>query len=166
MSEEPELHTEERNFAALMLTGMDPEAAARASGIVEQDATPAFARRTAMQALGDSSVKAYIVDLFEEAQLSPLDLVKTIKRNLTVKKYALHQASGEKVEVGDDSMGQLTAVKLAGAWLGLERKEEPKSRTPDKWEIHFHNNEPPIEDEDEGDIDDEDVLEGEYSVPD
>lgn len=162
-----DLDPPEKQFAVLALGGMDPTAAAYASGLVDQDATPAFAKRTAMQALGDSSVRAYVIDLFEEAGLTPLDVAMTIKRNLTVKKYALHQASGEAIEVGDDGMSQLTAAKLAITVMGMDRKEEAKPQSSGKIELHLHHHERTLDDGDEErTLDDEDVLEGDYSVSD
>ncbi len=103
----------------MVMGGMDPTAAAFSSELVPAGTSPALAKKTAMQALGDSDVRAFVIDTFESVGLTPTDLAKTLKRNLTTKNYALHQASGEKVELGDDGMTQLTAVKLAAQMTGM-----------------------------------------------
>lgn len=123
--EERQLGLEERQFATLAMSGMDPGAAAIASGLVPAGTSPALAKKTAMQALGDSDVKAFVIDTFEEVGLTPKDLAETLKRNLTTKNYALHQMSGNKVELGDDGMTQLTAVKLAAQMTGMLGGSKP-----------------------------------------
>ena len=117
--EESEIGTEEKGFVHQYIATGNLEVAARGSGLVPVDASSAVAKRTAMQALGDSVVKAYFIDLMEEVSLSPQDMMKTLKRNLTTKKFALHQISGDKVEIGDDGMTQLTAAKLIMQGMGV-----------------------------------------------
>jgi len=123
---------EERQFVNSYIATGNMELAARGT-IVDVDASPAAVKRTAMQALGDTDVKAYFIDLMEEVNLTPQDMMNALKRNLTVKKYALHQISGNKVEIGDDGMTQLTAAKLimqGAGLLGNGVKADPSDRAP------------------------------------
>lgn len=113
-----EIGDEERQFVNTYIATGNMELAARGT-IVEPDASPALAKKTALQALGDTSVKAYFIDLMEEVNLTPRDMMETLKRNLTTKKYALHQMTGASVEIGDDGMTQLTAAKLIMQGMGV-----------------------------------------------
>ncbi len=113
-----DLGDEEQQFVNQYIATGNLETAARGT-LVPVDASSAVAKRTAMQALGDTAVKAYFIDLMEEVSLSPQDMMQTLKRNLTTKKYALHQLSGDKVEIGDDGMTQLTAAKLIMQGMGV-----------------------------------------------
>jgi len=122
---------EEKEMVHQYIATGNLELAARGSGVVPVDASSAVAKRTAMQALGDSEVKAYFIELMEEAELTPLEMMQTLKRNLSTKKYALHQISGQAVEIGDDGMTQLTAAKLimqGAGLLGGGAKTEPTDR--------------------------------------
>jgi len=109
---------EEKQFIHRLASGMPMETAARGT-LTDVDASPAVAKRTAMQALGDTTVKAYFIDLMEEADLTPLEMMQALKRNLTTRKYGIHQATGERVDLGDDGMTQLTAVKLMMQSMGV-----------------------------------------------
>ena len=123
---------EERQFVNSYIATGNMELAARGT-IVDVDASPAAVKRTAMQALGDTDVKAYFIDLMEEVNLTPRDMMDTIKRNLTVKNYALHQATGNKVEIGDNGPAQLIAAKLLMQGMGLIGggvKADPSDRAP------------------------------------
>lgn len=113
-----EIGDEERRFVNSYIATGNMELAARGT-IVDADAPAPLAKKTALQALGDTSVKAYFIDLMEEVNLTPQDMMETLKRNLTTKKYALHQLSGQSVEIGDDGMTQLTAAKLIMQGMGV-----------------------------------------------
>jgi len=103
---------EEERFATLLSTGMDPVAAAFASDLVAPGTSPAIAKKTAMQALGDSDVKAFIIDAAERNGVTIDRAMATLGRNLDTHKYGIHQASGDVVDLGDDGMTQISAVKL------------------------------------------------------
>jgi len=109
---------EEERFSTMLLSGMDMTAAAFASGLVPEGTSPAVAKKTALQALGDSDVKAFMIDTFEAAGLTALDIAKTIKRNLNTHKYGIYQAKGKVLDLGDDGMTQMTAAKLALQAMG------------------------------------------------
>lgn len=131
---------EEKEMVHQYIATGNLELAARGSGVVPVDASSAVAKRTAMQALGDSEVKAYFIELMEEAELTPLEMMQTLKRNLTTRKYGIHQATGERVDIGDDGMTQLTAAKLimqGAGLLGGGAKSEPTDRNPPPTQINI-----------------------------
>lgn len=135
-----EIGDEERQFVNTYIATGNMELAARGT-IVEPDASPAFAKKTALQALGDTNTKAYFIQLMEEAQLTPLDVMETLKRNLTTKRMGIMQGpGGGVVELGDDGLTQLTAAKLimqATGLLGGGPKAEPTDRNPAPAQINI-----------------------------
>jgi len=140
----------------MLLSGMDMTAAAFASGLVPEGTSPAVAKKTALQALGDSDVKAFMIGVFEEANLTPLHFAETIKRNLTTKNYALHQATGRRVKLGDDGMTQIAAAKLGlqvmGALGGSAAKPVDQAPPPPVIQVNYYG--------DDKSMNDDDVIDG------
>lgn len=159
-----EVGAEEKQFTQRFLASGDKIGAALDT-IVPPDSSKAVALREADKALRDVGVQRYIGQLMDEAGVSDLDIVKTLKRNLYARKLGIVQKTGEVVDIGEDNMAQIQAAKAFAQLRGFAAggaKVTEEEKAPPKYELHFHNHEAPIDD-DEGDIDDEDVIEGEFS---
>lgn len=133
MSEEVELGTEEKQFTMNILSGMDMEAAARASGIVPPGTSSAVAKRIASQALDDDRIRAEIVDAFEAVDLRPEHVTGALKGALSAMNYGLWQKDGTKVELGEDGMTRVSAAKLITqimGWTGGPRAKPVDQNPP------------------------------------
>jgi hypothetical protein len=129
--EESEIGTEEKGFVHQYIATGNLEVAARGSGLVPVDASSAVAKRTAMQALGDSTVKAYFIDLMDEVGLTPQAMMRALLEGLTTEKFGINQKTGEVVSLGADGMTRMTAVKLIGTGMGIYGggvKQEPSDQ--------------------------------------
>lgn len=161
---EPKPGIEEEQFQQRLLLSGDKVSAAKGT-LVDVNATDLQAQRAADKALLDPTVQMQILDLMEEAGIGPIDIIKTYARNLHARKLGIVQKTGEVKDVGEDNMAQIQAAnslaKLVG-WHAGGVKAAEVEKAPPKYELHFHNHEAPIDDE--GDIDDGDVIEVEYTA--
>lgn len=152
------------NFAA---TGDLAEAAKGA--IVPWDASDRQAAITARKALASGPVRAYIIDKMEEGGLTFDSVIRTIKRNLTVRKNGIVQKTGDVVDLGDDSQGQLGAAKLALQLLGTigggikEETVEDQENKPQTVNVFFGSNSLYDDDEEEEKSDVIDLEPGQYT---
>jgi len=129
---EYEIEDDEQEFLMRVVSGVEPSEAARGS-IVPVDASRQEAERQAQLALQDGTNRAWVIEGFEEVGLTRRHIMETLMRSLYTKKYGINQKTGEVVELGDDGMTNLTAVKLAGQMMGVLGggvKQEPVDRNP------------------------------------
>lgn len=129
---EYEIEDDEQEFLMRVVSGVEPADAARGT-IVPVDASKQEAARQAQMALQDGANRAWIVDGLEEVNLTRRHMFETLKRNMDTHKYGLNQRTGEAVDLGDDGMTQLTAVKLMAQMMGAlggGAKQEPVDRNP------------------------------------
>lgn len=115
--DEPQIPLEEQTFIHRYVATGNLEAAARDT-IAPIDASPALVKRTAMQALGDSAVRAYFIDLMEEVSLSPQDMMRALKDGLTTDKFGM-TVRGDVVNLGPDGMTRMAAAKLIMQGMGV-----------------------------------------------
>lgn len=157
------LGVEEQQFLGRYLTTGDLAGAARGT-IIESTASTREARSMALKMLQDSTTQEYVVGGMEESRITRKRLFDTLERALDAKNYGLHQASGEKVELGDNTRDQLQAVKLIAQMLnlvggGIVPKEDNSKPVPVKVIVNYNNG--PLDRDD-----DEDIIDGDsnYSV--
>lgn len=109
---------EEKAFVSRYIATGNMELAARGT-IVDVDASPAKAKSVAMQALGDTTTKAWFIGLMEEVDLTPQLLGKTLRDGLTTEKFGINQKTGEVVSLGSDGMSRLGFSKLILQSMGV-----------------------------------------------
>src|SRR5438105_825068 len=106
------LTVRQRLFIAGLLDGKSQTAAARDAGYAKPNV-----RGSELLKVG--SVREYLRELFEEAGLTQAALARKIRDGLEAREYALHQASGEVVELGPDWNARVRFLQLAAAVTGL-----------------------------------------------
>ena len=156
--DEFEVEKPEDMFLLRLAQTGNPELAARGT-IVPVDASSRLAKLTAEKALQDTGVHARFMDYMEQADIKPVDIFQTLARNMKSRKYALWQKTGEAIDIGPDSMGQISAAKTLLQGMGMinggvkdvipeKKEEEPKS-------VHLHFHQRPLDD---GEDDDDPII--------